>query len=65
MADNKKQKQKKQQGQKDAENDGTGKQTNVGKKQTKLGLEIKKDENYSEWYSQVCETNNYYKFYQI
>lgn len=23
------------------------------KKQTKLGIEIKKDDNYSEWYSQV------------
>jgi hypothetical protein len=25
----------------------------TSKKQTKLGLDIKKNENYSEWYSQV------------
>ena len=24
-----------------------------GKKQTKLGIDVSKDENYSEWYSQV------------
>lgn len=35
------------------------------KKQSRLGLEVKKDENFSEWYSQVfyCQTtfNNYLK----
>lgn len=30
-----------------------GKKQETVKKQTKLGIETKKDDNYSEWYSQV------------
>lgn len=42
--------QKPQQQQKKQDGGGADSQQ---KKQTKLGLEIRKDENYSEWYSQV------------
>ncbi|KAK6040366.1 proline--tRNA ligase [Cooperia oncophora] len=36
-----------------------------GKKQTKLGIEISKDENYSEWYSQVITKAEMIEYYDV
>ncbi|GMR52498.1 hypothetical protein PMAYCL1PPCAC_22693, partial [Pristionchus mayeri] len=36
-----------------------------GKKQTKLGMEMKKDENYSEWYSQVITKAEMIEYYDV
>ncbi|GMT26996.1 hypothetical protein PFISCL1PPCAC_18293, partial [Pristionchus fissidentatus] len=36
-----------------------------GKKQTKLGLDIKKDENYSDWYSQVITKSEMIEYYDV
>ncbi|PIO58503.1 putative proline--tRNA ligase [Teladorsagia circumcincta] len=36
-----------------------------GKKQTKLGIEVSKDENYSEWYSQVITKAEMIEYYDV
>ncbi|GMS99675.1 hypothetical protein PENTCL1PPCAC_21850, partial [Pristionchus entomophagus] len=36
-----------------------------GKKQTKLGMETKKDDNYSEWYSQVITKAEMIEYYDV
>ncbi|VDO43557.1 unnamed protein product, partial [Haemonchus placei] len=36
-----------------------------GKKQTKLGIEISKDENYSEWYGQVITKAEMIEYYDV
>eukprot|EP00080_Pristionchus_pacificus_P009448 PDM69468.1 ears-1 [Pristionchus pacificus] len=36
-----------------------------GKKQTKLGMEMRKDDNYSEWYSQVITKAEMIEYYDV
>ncbi|KAK6017331.1 hypothetical protein OSTOST_17150, partial [Ostertagia ostertagi] len=36
-----------------------------GKKQTKLGIEVSKDENYSEWYGQVITKAEMIEYYDV
>ncbi|CAJ0944138.1 unnamed protein product, partial [Mesorhabditis belari] len=36
-----------------------------GKKQSKLGIEVKKDENYSEWYGQVITKAEMIEYYDV